>query len=274
MKKRPSGVITSIASPGCSDSLAQIEKRPPGTFFTATRSSPSSHPEQTEYERRSSSPPSVARSARCWPCVKRYSSASASGSSNFRLTHSGVSRRTSATRSGWNRGVIGSRLEVFEGLAAGAAAVQRLARGRAELRQALGVGAAAARAGHARHERQGLRAARRPLARRRDAVGAQPLARVLGDPVGAPRGRQLLAHADVARPGGRQRFADRALDHLGRRAAGVGRRHDDVDAFVRRLHIPHDAELGHGDRRDLRVRHAREDVPGLGGRQHHQVPPG
>ena len=47
-----------------------------------------------------------------------------------------------------------------------------------------------------------------------------------------------------------------------------------VNPVVVGLHVPHDAEFGHGDRGNLRVRHAAEDVPGLGGGQHHHVPPG
>ena len=46
--KRPIGVITSSTAPGASDWLAWVENRPPSTFFTATRSSPSLTPEQME----------------------------------------------------------------------------------------------------------------------------------------------------------------------------------------------------------------------------------
>jgi len=41
VKKRPSGVMTSIVWPGCSVSNAKFEKRPPRTRLMPTRSSPS-----------------------------------------------------------------------------------------------------------------------------------------------------------------------------------------------------------------------------------------
>ena len=46
--KRPIGVITSSVWPGLIASPRSAEKRPPAIFFTATRSSPSSSPEQIE----------------------------------------------------------------------------------------------------------------------------------------------------------------------------------------------------------------------------------
>ena len=94
--------------------------------------------------------------------MKRNVSASSAGTSNETTTASSVSRLTARTRSGWKCSppAAHSRLEVLERLAAGAAAVQRLARRRAERRQPLGVGAAAARAGEARaaDEADGARA--------------------------------------------------------------------------------------------------------------------
>src|SRR6185369_18090530 len=122
------------------------------------------------------------RSVRYWPCVKPNTSRSGSGTSKVTMTASCVSGSILRTRRGWNMGVMAKRsdrLEVFEGLAAGHAAVQRLACGGAESGQALGVGAAAARAGHrlldaARREAHGHGSALRNRARRRDAVFAQP----------------------------------------------------------------------------------------------------
>ena len=47
-KKRPCGAITCRVSPGCSVLLIQLEKTPPCTLRTPTRSSPSSTPAQIE----------------------------------------------------------------------------------------------------------------------------------------------------------------------------------------------------------------------------------
>ena len=94
--------MTSTASPGFSTVLAQVENTPPGAFFTAMRSVPSCTAEQIEYDRRTSSPPTTARSVRCWPCSKRYCARSASGTANVIATASRVSRSTLATCSGWN----------------------------------------------------------------------------------------------------------------------------------------------------------------------------
>ena len=65
--KRPSGVITDSVSPTRGCSLAQLENAPPASRLMATRSSPSSRPEQIEYDRRTSSPSMVVRSVRYWP---------------------------------------------------------------------------------------------------------------------------------------------------------------------------------------------------------------
>jgi hypothetical protein len=133
-----------------------VRERAAGHARTPTRSSPSSAPAQIEYERRRSCP-SCWRSVRYWPWVEAEDVAQLGRhveGHDHRLVGVG---RTMRARAGvevqsahdgqdeWS-----DRLEVFEGLAAGQAAVQRLAGGGAEGRQPLGVRAAAARAGDGR----------------------------------------------------------------------------------------------------------------------------
>ena len=87
--------------------------------------------------------------------------------------------------------------------------------------------AAAARRGTKRSATPWLGSRR---ARRRDAVLAQ-LAPALGaDPVGGPGRRALQPHLDRAEARVLERLADVGLDHLGRRAARVGRRQHDLEA--------------------------------------------
>src|ERR1700722_20814901 len=97
-----------------------------------------------EYERRVSSPSMCVFSVTNWPCVKRNASRKAGGTSKETVTASAVSGRTSRMRSEWNCGVAmlsglgvvrSVRFEVVERLATVDAAIQRLARGRAELRE-------------------------------------------------------------------------------------------------------------------------------------------
>src|SRR5260370_29491502 len=78
--------------------------------------------------------------------------------------------------------------EIVERFAAAFAAPQRLAGGRAEFRQHLGVLGAALRARHLLHAEQ--RAAGAGGLRRRDAVRCELAAAVLAHPVGGPGRRQ------------------------------------------------------------------------------------
>ena len=93
---------------------------------------------QMEYCRRSSRSPTWRRSVSDWPAVNRKSSARSSGTSNVTAAASSQSRSTRATRSGWKvprpdaSAPPSDLLHVVEGLAAGAAGVQRSTRGRAE----------------------------------------------------------------------------------------------------------------------------------------------
>jgi hypothetical protein len=132
--------VAGLQRPACS----QLEKAPPGTRRTPTRR-PSSAAAQIEYERRRSSPPcggaasGIARagSGRCRaarPARRRTrpSRRRCRGAPRARAGDGSEVRSSSGIR--WS-----DRLEVFEGFAAGEAAVQRLAGGGAEGRQALGV---------------------------------------------------------------------------------------------------------------------------------------
>ena len=176
-KNRPCGAMTLMVSPGLRCSLIQLEKTPPLTLRTPTRSSPSSTPAQIEYERRRSLPSMVVRKVRYWPWVKPKTSRRSGGTWKETMTASCVSGSMERTRSGWKidahgihsaqlrtsradgarhvqvgstRMVGSDRLEIFERLAAGAAAVERLAGGGTESGQPLGVRARAPRAGRRR----------------------------------------------------------------------------------------------------------------------------
>ena len=117
-----------MVSPGCSYSLIQFEKRPPGTLRTPTRSSPSSTPAQIEYERRTSCRRCSLRSVRYWPCVKRKTSRRSLGhveGDDHRLVGVGrdaahAQRMEDGGGSSARVAVASDRLEVFERLAAGA----------------------------------------------------------------------------------------------------------------------------------------------------------
>src|SRR4051794_37476766 len=182
-----------------------------------TRSSPSDGPAQIEYERRCSLPAMVSFSVRCWPCVKRNCSASSAGTSNETTTASSVSGRTLLTRKGWKcsatAGLDG--LEMFEKLAAGAAAPQGLARGGAKRSETLGVLAFAAWAGErrhgARHEANRNLLGDVDAPGRHDAVAAQLRFPRVADPVARPRGRALHADARRAQTGLVERGDDAGL---------------------------------------------------------------
>src|SRR5512139_3140446 len=118
-------------------------------------------------------------------------------------TASSVSRSTSATRSGWNTAwrraaatpgsaveVTSDRLEVVEGLAAGAADPQRLAGRGPEPAQLPGVGAAALRAAHGEGDGHGP-LSRRTSGRRGDAVVGELAPAIGRHPVRGPgRGQE------------------------------------------------------------------------------------
>src|SRR3954447_3234784 len=125
---------------------------------------------------------------RCWPGAKTYSAVRSSGTSNDTETVSAVSRRTSATRSGWKTGMsvaCSVLLEVVERFPARRTAPQRLARGRTERGELLDVGRAAARAAVRPAD---VQQRQQCATRRRDAEPVQLLARRVGHPVRGPGG--------------------------------------------------------------------------------------
>ena len=126
------------------------------------------------------------------------------------------------------------RLEVLERFPACLAAVQRLAGGRAELGQSWwwcahhNVGKAVRR-----DEAQRLSHARWRSTQAERCRALQLRTSFRSDPVAGPCRRQPRLHGDAERACALQRFADGALDQLGRRAAGVGGRDDDLHAYRR-----------------------------------------
>ena len=118
----------------------------------------------------------------------------------------------------------------------------------------------AARTVHGRLAPQAARAVD-GFSRGRDAVLAQLLARALGEPVAGPGRREHRVDADGCKAGLLQVFLDRRLDHFGRGATRVRRRHADRDAALLLVaHVTHDAELDHVQDRNLRVRHLGEQL--------------
>ena len=99
---------------------------------------------------------------------------------------------------------------------------------------------------------------------RRDAVAAQ-LGRAFGaDPVARPGRRALHADPRRAEAGAVERGDDARLDHLGRRAARIGRRRRRRRARRRRsMHVADDAEVDDRDDRHLGIEHGREHRPGV-----------
>src|ERR1700719_2390350 len=154
-----------------------------------------------------SSPASSDRRDTCWPCTKRYSSASSGGTANSIAIASSVSRSTALTCSGWmvarrcaasasgvetvNPSVL---LEVREGLAALRAGAHRLALRRAEMRHLTGARRAAQRADDRELKQLEVRA---EGSWRGDGVLAELAASVVGHPVGRPRRREDDPHRDV-----------------------------------------------------------------------------
>src|SRR5215831_15848594 len=102
--------------------------------------------------------------------------------------------------------------EIIEGLAAAPAAPQRLAGGRTEFGQELGVVRAALRTGDRLHTEQ--RATRTCRLRRRDAVLLELAAAVLAHPVGGPGRRQYGADFWLRKALALQRKLDLERDHV------------------------------------------------------------
>ena len=124
------------------------------------------------------------------------------------------------------------RLHRLERLAAGAAAVQRLAGGGAELGGPLGVRRAAARAGDRRRARPASAGPGRSGAARRAAGRCRrrrASAALRGDPVGGPRRREPVARSPASKPARSRRRLDVRGDLAHRRAAAVGRGDRDDD---------------------------------------------
>src|SRR5690242_4525376 len=133
------------------------------------------------------------RTTTCWPAAPRYSSRSSGGTSSAIDIASSASGASCITFSGWNLS-ISEALEVIEWLAAGAAAVVRLAGRRAELAQPLRVAARTARAAH-RGRAQQLPWMGDALLGRRNAEGSQLFASGGRQPVARPgRRKHLLQH--------------------------------------------------------------------------------
>jgi hypothetical protein len=164
------------------------------------------------------------------------------------------------------------RFEVFEGLAAARQRYRSPCRRSSRTRDRRSVSAAAARALPTLRctKRDRLHRPACPLARAARCRSAQLLARFRRDPVGGP-GRRQAGRSRRRRPAPAATSASRIVgDHLGGRAAGIGRRHHDLEPIASRAHVAHDAELGHRDHRDLRIsaRRQDEDFPAVADRQH------
>ena len=226
------------------------------------RSAPSCTAEQIEYERRTSSPSMSVRSVRCWPCTKRNWSRERSGTANVIATASRVSRATRATVSGWNllNAARSVRLEIVERLEARVAAVLRLARRRAELRDS----ACASSRSAGRHGDAARRSGLMPTTSIRGAAacrgGAMPKRGELARPP-APSSRSstpATAGLDARRrePGRRERVGIDRGDHVGRRATRVRRRHDRRPRLGLDIDVADDAELDDRHHRDLRIGNA------------------
>src|SRR4030095_7124160 len=129
---------------------------------------------------------------------------------------------------GWRCSIGLDALEVVEGLEAVEAAIQRLARGRAELGDALGMLRAAAWAGEGKLAAEQLALVAARALGGRDAVGRELRACRVVEPVRRPRRSELRRHARVPEALRRERAGDVARDRVHRRAARVGRRDDDL----------------------------------------------
>ncbi|MNE51056.1 hypothetical protein D3C80_1456640 [compost metagenome] len=99
--------------------------------------------------------------------------------------------------------------------------------------------------------------------RRGDAVGAQALAAAVADPVGGPGRGQPALQLRCGEAGLLQGVGDVLLDHLGGRAAGVGRGDHHMQVATLPVEAAHDAQIDHADDRDFRVHDCAEHGPGL-----------
>ena len=157
--KDPCGVMTSSDVAGRERVVEPVRTcgpRAPGRRPTRSRRPPVGRAAtgRSSSDCRTSSPSIVGAEGQVLAAARRRSRRAApSGTSKVTATESSVSRSTDATVSGWNGrdGGVGSGvgadvghsdgLELVEGLEAGVAAAQRLAGGRAEAGELLGVGA-------------------------------------------------------------------------------------------------------------------------------------
>src|SRR3954468_23303249 len=151
-------------------------------------------------------------------------------------------------------------LEIIEGFAAGLAAPQRLAGGRTEFRQQLGILRAALRARHLLLAEQ--RAARVRGLRRRDAVGTELVAAVLAHPVRSPGRRQHSANLRPADAGAFQRQFDFQRYHIHGGTAGIGRRDCNLNTAVMDLDLAQYAEIGDGQHGYFGIDNLRRRFPG------------
>ena len=114
--------------------------------------------------------------------------------------------------------------------------------------------AAAARAGerrgagarHEAHRHRCRRGAPARAARCRSRAASRGRAALIQSVVQAGA-RRMRRRAPGPRPAASIASSDALLDHLGRRAAGVGRRDDDLEPVVVLDHVAHDAEVAHRD---------------------------
>src|ERR1700728_1186431 len=145
-------------------------------------------------------------------------------------------------------------LEIFEGFEAGAAAMQRLARRRAEFADAFGVNRMATGTTYGPVAAQHLPQGREGLPRRDDAVGLELGAAFGGDPITAPGRGQYLGHSERTDARAPQRILHGAPNHRGCRATNIGRRQTHVERAARlQLDETDQAQIDDVQRRNLRV---------------------
>ncbi len=156
------------------------------------------------------------------------------------------------------------RLEVIERFAARAAAKERLAGGRPEFGEPLGIQRSALRARDlALREAHRARRADGQRPRRRDPVGLQLRPAGFGDRVRRPRRGEHHAHGRLGETARGQRRTDVGGDDFGGGTARIGRR--DVDLHSRAIHPDgaDDAQFAYRHDGNLRVGDAIEQRPGL-----------
>src|SRR5580693_9278276 len=151
------------------------------------------------------------------------------------------------------------RFEMVEGLAAAAAAIERLAGCGAELADALDRDRSAAGAGNRRGDVD-------ELGRRSDAVLAQTLASARAEPVGSPGRCETGFEAEPGDAVAAKLGFDVARDHGGRGASGIRRRNRNHELAVAEFNAANDAEIDDRDHRDLGIGHGFEPTPNFGNR--------